>query len=120
MARTREISKQRIQEGLHQVLADLLRLELRDERLQFVTITSVALDAALATAEVWVCAPAGKPNLQSKILASLDENSPLLRRELAARVRLRRIPALRFRWDPAPDHAAHMEDLIASLPDAHA
>ncbi len=120
MARTREISKQRIQEGLHQVLADLLRLELRDERLKFVTITSVELDPALATAEVWVCAPAGKPNLQSKILAALAENSPLLRRELASRVRLRRTPALRFRWDPAPDHAAHMEDLIASLPEPHA
>jgi ribosome-binding factor A len=53
-------------------------------------------------------------------MAALAENSPLLRRELAARVRLRRIPALRFRWDPAPDHAAHMEDLIASLPDLHA
>ena len=119
MARTRQISKQRIQQGVHQILADLLRLELRDERLNFVTITSVELDPALNTADVWVCAPAGKSNLQSKVLAALTEANPFLRRELAARVRLRRIPTLRFRWDPAPDHAAHMEDLIASLPAPH-
>jgi ribosome-binding factor A len=104
----------RIGERVRQELAELLQRDVSDPRLAMITVTDVEVDRELAYATVYVSAfPAEKR--KDEILAALQGASGYLRRELAARVRLRTFPRLRFRWDASPDRGARIEELLAGL-----
>jgi len=38
-----------------------------------------------------------------------------MRRELANRIELRTFPILRFHWDPTPENADHIEQMLAQI-----
>jgi ribosome-binding factor A len=54
-------------------------------------------------------------NRSIEILAGLNHASGFLRSALAARIELRTFPRLRFHWDPTPEHADHIERLLADI-----
>jgi ribosome-binding factor A len=45
----------------------------------------------------------------------LEHAGGFLRRELAARIELRTFPRLRFHWDPTPENADHIDQVLRSL-----
>ena len=53
--------------------------------------------------------------LEDEIIAGLKHAGGYLRSELARRMQLRYTPRLRFFWDPSPEHADRIDQLIASL-----
>lgn len=108
-ARARKIG-QRIQEDL----AQLLQREVDDPRLNLVTVTDAEVDRELAYATIYVTA-AGAAERQEEILAALEGAQGFLRSRLAAEIDLRVFPHLRFRWDPSPDRAARVDQLLAQL-----
>lgn len=101
---------QRIQEDL----AAILQREAGDPRLELVTVTGVDVDRELAYATVYVTRFDASER-QGEILAGLNAARGYLRSELASRIELRTFPQLRFRWDPAPDRGARIEELLAEL-----
>ncbi|MBN2258360.1 MAG: 30S ribosome-binding factor RbfA [Anaerolineaceae bacterium] len=105
---------QRIQDRLHQELSELILLRMSDPRLSGISITDVTVDREFAYADIYVSAVEGVSRSQ-EILAGLEHASGFLRRELAARVKLRTFPRLRFHWDPTPEKADHIEELLRSL-----
>jgi ribosome-binding factor A len=108
------IRLQRIADRIRQDLSEMLIREISDPRLHQIFITDVKVDRELAYADVFVSAVEGSER-SAEIIQGLEHASGFLRRALAARIELRVFPRLRFRWDPTPENADHIEKLIADL-----
>lgn len=101
----------RVNAEIKEILAERL-LELKDPRIGFVTITDVRTSPDLAHAEVFYTELDDEGDGSSETHAGLESASPLLRRELGERLRVRRIPDLHFTHDPAPEQGRHIERLL--------
>jgi ribosome-binding factor A len=113
------IRLQRIADRIRQELSEMLIREVSDPRLQQIFVTDVKVDKELAFADIYVSAVEGAERSR-EVLAGLKSASGFMRRALAARVELRSFPRLRFHWDPTPEHADHIEKLLAQLKDKNA
>jgi ribosome-binding factor A len=109
-----KIRQQRVAEGLRAELMDLLQNELRDPRLNLVTITDVTIDRELRHASVFVSALAN-PEEQRQIMQALEGATGFLRREIARRIHLRVVPELRFRWDPSLERGERIGQILDRL-----
>ena len=108
------IRLQRIADRIRQELSEMLIRELSDPRLSMIYVTDVRVDRELAYADIYVSAVKGQER-SKEVLAGLESASGFIRRALAARVDLRVFPRLRFHWDPTPEHADHIEQVLADL-----
>jgi ribosome-binding factor A len=108
------IRLQRIADRIRQELSELLVREVNDPRLQQIFITDVRVDRELAFADIYFSAIEGEQR-SKEILSGLKSASGFLRRALSARIQLRTFPRLRFRWDPTPENADHIEKLLMEL-----
>jgi len=99
---------------IREYLSEILQKEVADPRLELVTITGVEVDRELAFATIYVNALDGQDR-SAQILQALEGAKGFLRRELAARISLRAFPQLRFTWDPTPERAARVEELLAEI-----
>lgn len=107
---------QRIADRIFEELSTLLLMEVADPRLGNVNITKIRVDRELSFADVFVSSLEGSQEAD-QILAGLDHAKGFLRSELARRIQLRHFPKLRFHWDPSPEHADRIDQLLASLDD---
>ncbi len=92
----------------------MLIREISDPRLKQIFVTDVKIDKELAFADVYVSAVEGASRAP-EVLAGLESASGFMRRALSARVEVRAFPRLRFHWDPTPEHADHIEKILAGL-----
>lgn len=107
----------RVGEALRHAVADvLLRGELRDPALRgrSVTVSEVRVSVDLRAATVFVC-PLGGGD-EASVIEGLQRAAPHLGARVAASLRLRNMPRLRFVSDPAFDRAARLASLIAADP----
>jgi ribosome-binding factor A len=105
----------RIGDRIQQELAMMLiKGEIRDYRLLGVTVTEVKVDRELSYAEIYVSAVEGIER-QKDILEGFESASGFIRKMLAERIELRSFPRLRFHWDPTPEKAAHIEQLLLEI-----
>lgn len=111
-----KIRMQRISDRIRNELSEMLVKEVQDPRLLGISVTDVRVDRELAYADVYVSAVEGHER-QKDVLDGLSSAAGFLRHELAARVELRAFPRLRFHWDPTPEKADHIEQVLASLRD---
>jgi ribosome-binding factor A len=105
---------QKIEDRIFEELSTILLMEVSDPRLATVSITKVRVDRELAFANIYVSSLEGSENA-GKIIDGLKHAGGFLRSELAHRIDIRHIPRLRFYWDPSPEHADRIDQLIASL-----
>ncbi len=108
------IRLQRIADRVKQELAEMLIREISDPRLKQIFVTDVKIDKELAFADVYISAVEGASRAP-EVLAGLESASGFMRRALSARVEVRAFPKLRFHWDPTPEHADHIEKILAGL-----
>ncbi|GAB4570661.1 MAG: hypothetical protein Kow0077_05300 [Anaerolineae bacterium] len=108
------VKQKRMEDRIRIILSELLRTEVRDQRLAFVTVTRVHLDRELQFADVYVNAM-GDESRRDEVLAGLASARGFLRRELAARVRLRTVPELHFHWDLNLEHGERINKLLDEL-----
>ncbi len=109
-----KVRLQRIADRIRQDLSELLIREISDPRLHQIFITDAKVDRELAFADIYVSAVEGAAR-SAEIMEGLDHASGFLRRALASRIELRTFPRLRFHWDPTPEHADHIEQLLAEI-----
>ena len=112
MPRALGVGRKRVAERLHAAIANLIRRGMGDSGLNLVTVTDVRVDRELECAHIWVCAPAVNEDRREQVLEALGGARGFIRRELAVRLRMRRMPRLEFHWDFTPDHAVQIENLI--------
>jgi|YNPNPStandDraft_1061719.scaffolds.fasta_scaffold28885_3 ribosome-binding factor A len=106
--------QQRVAEQIQEILSRLIQLEVRDPRLQGLTIMDVEIDRELMYATVYVNSLLGE-EMRGEVMKGLQAATGFLRRELAAQVHLRHTPELRFRWDETLSRAEHIEKILDSL-----
>jgi ribosome-binding factor A len=109
-----KVRLQRIADRIRQELSELLIREISDPRLRQIFITDAKVDRELAFADIYVSAVEGAQR-SAEILAGLEHAAGFLRHVLAERIELRTFPRLRFHWDPTPEHADHIEKILAEL-----
>jgi ribosome-binding factor A len=105
---------QRIADRIQREISEMLLREISDPRLHRIFITDAKVDRELAFADIFVSAVEGSAR-SAEILSALEGAGGYIRHELAKRIELRTFPRLRFHWDPTPEHADHIERLLADL-----
>lgn len=92
----------------------IVKEEIHDPRLAGISITDVTVDRELAYADIFISAVEGSSR-SKEVLAGMESASGFIRRMLAERVDLRSFPRLRFHWDPTPERADRIEQLLYTL-----
>ncbi len=105
---------QRIADRIREELAEMIIREVSDPRLSGISITGAKVDRELSYADIFVSAVEGHERAP-EIIEGLQHASGFLRRKLAERIDLRVFPRLRFHWDPTPERADHIEQILAQL-----
>jgi ribosome-binding factor A len=90
---------QRIEAQISREVSDVIERQLDDPAIGFVTVQSVSVTSDLREAIVFV-APLGDAHSAGASLNALQRAAAYVRRELAARIRVYRIPRIRFQLDP--------------------
>jgi len=98
-----------------QEIADLIRSEVSDPRLEaLLSLTRVDISPDLENATVYVSI-LGDAQTKASSMRALTAAAPFLRRHLIARIRIRRIPALRFLLDESIEEAARVLELMKQV-----
>lgn len=100
---------ERVADQVREILSRLLREELRDPRVGFVTVTDVALSPDLKNARVFVSFLHGD---RETALATLNRAAGFLRRALAREAGLRFTPLLKFEEDTSIDRGFRVDELL--------
>lgn len=102
---------QRVVEQIRRELAELIRLEVKDPRVGFITLTDVEITPDYAHAKVFFTSMTGEESVP-EILQGLRRASGFLRRELGRRVRIHTTPELHFHYDRSVEHGSKLSRLI--------
>ena len=107
---------QRVGDFLQQELAQLIQTELRDPRLQMVSVTAVQVTRDLAHAKVFFTQLGVDNSEQAKEVADvLNKASGFLRSTLARHATMRTVPKLHFRFDESVGRGREMEALLRDV-----
>ena len=101
----------RVNEAVKEIVAAMLP-GLKDPRIGFVTVTDVRTTPDFGAAEIFFTVLPDTEEQRVETLAGLQSAASLLRRELNAQLRLRRIPEIHFVHDPIPDHSRRIDTLL--------
>jgi len=102
---------QRVAEQIRRELAELIRLEVKDPRVGFITLTDVEITPDYAHAKVYFSSMTGEQGVDD-ILAGLRRASGFLRRELGRRIRIHTTPELHFHYDKSVEQGSRLSQLI--------
>lgn len=102
---------QRVAEQIRRELAELIRLEVKDPRVGFITLTDVEITPDYAHAKVFFTSMTGEQGVDD-ILAGLRRASGFLRRELGRRIRIHTTPELHFHYDKSVEQGSRLSQLI--------
>lgn len=111
-----EKQKARIEESLHQFIAELLVRRVKDPRVANVSITRVTVSKDFSLAKISYNIIGGGENLPD-VEAGLRSCSGFLRKQIRSRMRLRIIPELSFLYDVSLDRAMEIEALLQTIHD---
>ena len=109
----------RVNELIREELSVLLLHELKDPRIvAMTTVTHVETSPDLEHARVYVSVM-GTDEERAGAMQGLKSAEGFLRRSLAGRVKMRRVPALNFALDTSMEEGAQMLELIDRVADGH-
>jgi ribosome-binding factor A len=104
----------RLGDQIRTELSEILAREVHDPGVGFVTITRVSLTSDLQIARVYYTTMATGAARKDTARA-LQRANPFLRRQLAGRLGLRRVPEIEFRFDQSVEQHARIEELIHDI-----
>lgn len=94
---------------------EIIRRELKDPRIGFVSITQVRMSADLRSARVRVSV-LGDQTARDETLAGLRSASGLIRHELGKRLEnLKFSPEIRFEHDPSIEYSVHISKRLREI-----
>jgi len=106
-------------ERVRELVASVVRSQIKDPRLGMITITDARITADLRDATVYYTV-LGDTAAQVGTAAALDSANGLLRSTVGKALGLRHAPTLTFVHDDVQDHAKHIDDLLAQARDRDA
>jgi ribosome-binding factor A len=99
---------------IQQILADLLRRDINDPRLQMATITRVTVAKDLRLARIYFATSGGKAG-SADIAQGFRSAAGFIKRRLGPQLGLRYMPELEFFYDESFDHGARIDQLLKSI-----
>ncbi len=105
----------RVTSDIKIALSELLR-EVKDPRVsKLLSIVKLDVSGDMSYATVYVSAIEGNEKTQESVKALNKSASGYLRRELGSRMKLRKVPELRFVVDNSIENSAHIQRIIDSF-----
>jgi ribosome-binding factor A len=104
----------RLGEHMQRELTELLRRNVKDERIGNVTITAVKVTGDLRTARVYYLV-FGKEGPDAKVQKGLESAAGFLRNALSKALMIRYTPTLSFELDTSIEHGVRLTQLIDSV-----
>src|SRR5712664_1409552 len=104
----------RLGEQIQRELGELLRRDVKDERIGNVTVTAVAVTGDLRTARVYYLV-FGKDGPDPKVQRGLESAAGFLRNALSRSLMIRYTPTLTFELDTSIEHGVRLTQLIDSV-----
>ena len=101
----------RIADQIQRELSELIRLELRDPRVNMVTITDVEVSNDTSHAKIFFTTLGNEAQVES-CGHGLNSAAGFLRKQLASRLTIRVVPALTFAFDASIDLGVRLSKLI--------
>jgi len=108
----------RIGAAIRTTIAEALMGELKDPALAaapLLSVTSVDVTGDLSIATIYVAGTFADDAAADQALAGLTRAAPRLRALLGQRLRVRRVPELRFRLDESIAHGRRIEQILEEL-----
>jgi len=105
----------RVADRLKQEIAHILRREVEDPRVGFVTITDVEVSPDLKHARVFFSVLGDSPDQPQEALRGLVRARSFIRKCLADQAGLRYTPELEFRYDATAERAQRIETLLHQI-----
>jgi len=107
----------RVAETVRDYIGQALSRDFGDARLAAVVVTAVEMpdDLGFARISVRLLTDDDQPEKRAAALKALERVASRLRRGLGPRLRLRRVPELRFEYDSGPDAARRVEELLREI-----
>ncbi len=99
---------------VHREISAIISNEMADPRVASVTVTDIRMSKDLKHARVFLTSRLPGQELQHGVDA-LNRAAAFVRRQLAARVKMKYTPALRFCVDVSIEHAGHVADLLKGV-----
>jgi ribosome-binding factor A len=110
------VRQEKVQEQLVREISDMIRRDLRDPRLGFVTLTGAEITRDLQHAKVYISV-LGDEEARKQSLKALNSAVGLLRGEFARRAHLRVAPEIEFRFDEGIARGQRIFELLHSVED---
>lgn len=108
----------RLGEEIRKIISEMLLRELKDPRLHegMVSITDVAAapDGSVATVylSVFTGQEKGRAEKEQEVLEAMQSCKGMFKREIGRKIKLRRVPDLRFCLDESMEYGQHIDALI--------
>lgn len=105
---------ERVAEAIRDELATLLARDVHDPGVGFITLTTVKVAPDLQLARVYYTSM-GDEKARHETAKALGRALPFLRRQIAQRLRLRRVPELQFFYDESVANQDRIEQILLDL-----
>jgi ribosome-binding factor A len=106
---------ERVGELLIEVIADVLREDIRDPRVTAVTITAAKVTKDLRQARIYFTILGGASENKDAVLAGLKSALGFIRARIGKQLKLRFVPAIEFFYDESVDEAERIEKLLRQV-----
>jgi ribosome-binding factor A len=105
----------RVGDQIRKELSEMLtRGDVHDPGIGFITLTRVRVSADLQVAHVFYTS-LGDPKARQETAKALERATPFFRRQIGARLRLRRVPEVEFRFDESIERQDRIEQILRDL-----
>ena len=94
-------------------ISRIIRTEIKDERINFVTVTAAKITNDLSFAKVYVTVL--NESEKDNVIKLLNKASNFIERELSKRIDIRKMPDITFVYDESLEYAANIENIIESI-----
>lgn len=105
---------QRVEEEMKREIASIIKDNIKDPRVGFVTVTGVEVTPDFRYAKVFVSVY-GDDDAIKIAMEGLEKASGYIRKEVSQRVKLRNSPELSFRFDESIRHGAKIAEILAKM-----
>ena len=106
------VKLERLEHTFVEQISQILMLEIKDERIHFVTVTACSITKDLSFAKVYITILNDQE--KDQILKQLNKASNFIERELSKRVEIRKMPNITFVYDTSIEYANNIEKIIES------
>lgn len=106
---------ERVADQIRSELSQILRMEMKDPRIQLASVSAVEVTRDFSHAKVMVSVLGDDLEKREEAVDTLRQAKGWVRSHLARRLRLRQTPELHFELDRGAEHSQHINELLADL-----